>query len=599
MILPTQCYSVSQQPIESLLTWIKTGEIAIPEIQRPFVWEPKKVRDFLDSLYQGYPVGYLIAWRNPDVKLKDGTSSSGKRILIDGQQRITALMASLLAYEVINKDYKKARIRIAFNPLDKKFEVSNPALEKDAPWVPDIAVVFDPKTSMFDLVNAYCERNPYTKKDDIFRSLELLRGITSNQIGLIELAPELDIETVTKIFIRVNSEGVPLSQADFAMSKIAVNDAHNGNILRKAIDYFCHLSVAPEFYMTVKNDAEFAKSEFFTQMSWLKNENDNLYDPSYTDMLRVAFTSEFKRGKLEDLVALLSGRNFETKQYEEAIVADSFTRLKSGISRFINETHFKRFIMIIRSAGFVDASMIGSQNALNFAFILYLTLREQGVPDAEIERFVRRWYVLSVLTGRYSSSPESAFDYDIRQIHAQGIGPFSESIIKGELSDAFWDASLPLEMNTSVASSPYFCLYMAAQVKANDRGFLSKDIAIRELVEVKSDVHHIFPREFLKANGIPRGQYNQIANYVVAQSEINITIGKKEPKIYFPQLIEQCNGGVKRYGNITSVADLNENYRMNCIPDGIDKMTVTDYQNFLAQRRKLMAQKIKSYFESL
>jgi len=597
--LPTQCYSVSQQPIESLLTWIKTGEIAIPEIQRPFVWEPKKVRDFLDSLYQGYPVGYLIAWRNPDVKLKDGTSSSGKRILIDGQQRITALMASLLAYEVINKDYKKARIRIAFNPLDKKFEVSNPALEKDAPWVPDIAVVFDPKTSMFDLVNAYCERNPYTKKDDIFRSLELLRGITSNQIGLIELAPELDIETVTKIFIRVNSEGVPLSQADFAMSKIAVNDAHNGNILRKAIDYFCHLSVAPEFYITVKNDAEFAKSEFFTQMSWLKNENDNLYDPSYTDMLRVAFTSEFKRGKLEDLVALLSGRNFETKQYEEAIVADSFTRLKSGISRFINETHFKRFIMIIRSAGFVDASMIGSQNALNFAFILYLTLREQGVPDAEIERFVRRWYVLSVLTGRYSSSPESAFDYDIRQIHAQGIGPFSESIIKGELSDAFWDASLPLEMNTSVASSPYFCLYMAAQVKANDRGFLSKDIAIRELVEVKSDVHHIFPREFLKANGIPRGQYNQIANYVVAQSEINITIGKKEPKIYFTQLIEQCNGGSKRYGNITTSSDLTENYRMNCIPDGIDKMTVTDYPVFLAQRRKLMAQKIKLYFESL
>jgi hypothetical protein len=599
MIIPTQCYSVSQQPIESLLTWIKTGEIAIPEIQRPFVWEPKKVRDFLDSLYQGYPVGYLIAWRNPDVKLKDGTSSSGKRILIDGQQRITALMASLLAYEIINKDYKKTRIRIAFHPIEKKFEVSNPALEKDAPWLPDIAVVFDPKTSLFDLVNAYCERNPQTKKDDIFRSLELLRGITSNQIGLIELASELDIETVTKIFIRVNSEGVPLSQADFAMSKIAVNEAHNGNILRKAIDYFCHLSVAPEFFTTVKNDAEFAKSDFFTQMSWLKNENDNLYDPSYTDMLRVAFTSEFKRGKLEDLVALLSGRNFETKQYEEAIVADSFTRLKSGISRFINETHFKRFIMIIRSAGFVDASMIGSQNALNFAFILYLTLREQGVPDAEIEQYVRRWYVLSVLTGRYSSSPESAFDYDIRQIHAQGIALYSESIIKGELSDAFWDASLPQEMNTSVASSPYFCLYMAAQVKANDRGFLSKDIAIRELVEVKSDVHHIFPREFLKANGMPRGQYNQIANYVVAQSEINIAIGKKEPKIYFTQLIEQCNGGIKRYGNITSMADLNENYRMNCIPDGIDKMAVADYPVFLAQRQKLMAQKIKLYFESL
>ena len=140
---------------------------------------------------------------------------------------------------------------------------------------------------------------------------------------------------------------------------------------------------------------------------------------------------------------------------------------------------------------------------------------------------------------------------------------------------------------------------MAAQVKTNDRGFLSKDIATRELVEHKSDVHHIFPREFLKTNGMARGQYNQIANYVITQSEINIAIGKKEPKIYFPQLIEQCNGGIKRYGNITTMADLNENYRMNCIPDGIDKMTVADYPTFLAQRRKLMAQKIKLYFESL
>src|SRR5439155_25782153 len=151
------------------------------------------------------------------------------------------------------------------------------------------------------------------------------------------------------------------------------------------------------------------------------HEKEELYDPKYTDMLRVAFTAEFKRGRLEDLVALLSGRNFETKQYEEAIVEDSFRRLKQGVSRFINETHFKRFIMIVRSAGFVDESMIGSKNALNFAYILYLTLRDEGVPAAEIERYVRRWFVLSILTGRYSGSPETRIDYDIRQIHIQGI----------------------------------------------------------------------------------------------------------------------------------------------------------------------------------
>jgi hypothetical protein len=598
--MPTQRYGVTQPPIDTFFTWIKSGEIAVPEIQRPFVWDATKVRNLLDSLLQGFPVGFLITWRNPDVKLKDGTSSSGKRILIDGQQRITALMASLLGYEVVNKDYQRVRIRIAFHPVERRFEVHNPAIAKDAVWIPDIAPVFSSSTSLFDLVNDYCARNPGTTQQDIFRSLELLRGITSNQIGLIELDSDLDIDTVTEIFIRVNSAGVPLSQADFAMSKIAVNETYGGNTLRKAIDYFCHLAVAPDFYTAIKtNDPTFAQTEFYPQMAWTKNENDGLYDPSYTDMLRVAFTSEFRRGRLQDLVALLSGRNFETKQFEDAIVEDSFLRLKKSILRFINETHFKRLVMIVRSAGFVDASMIGSQNALNFAYILYLTLRTQNVPDADIEHYVRRWFVLSILTGRYSSSPESAFDLDIRQVHAQGIESYADVPIRGELSEAFWDAALPQAMDTSVASSPLFRIYQAAQVKMLDKGFLSRDIHVRDLIEVKSDVHHIFPRDYLKRQGLPRGQYNQIANYAVAQSEINIAIGSKEPKTYFSQLIEQCHGGTKRYGNIAKPDELAENLRMNCVPEGMEHMTVADYSDFLAARRKLMAHKIKAYFGAL
>src|SRR5881275_618168 len=113
--MSTQRYAVTPHAIETLLAWVKSGEIAIPEIQRPFVWDATKVRNLLDSLYRGFPVGYLIAWRNPTVKLKDGTSSSGKRILIDGQQRVTALMAALLANEVVTKDYDKVRIRIGFH----------------------------------------------------------------------------------------------------------------------------------------------------------------------------------------------------------------------------------------------------------------------------------------------------------------------------------------------------------------------------------------------------------------------------------------------------------------------------------------------------
>ena len=299
--MATQRYSVTPHPIETLLTWVKSGEIAIPEIQRPFVWEATKVRNLLDSLYQGYPVGYLIAWRNPAVRLKDGTPSSGKRILIDGQQRVTALMAALLGREVLTRDYETVRIRIAFNPLEEKFEVSNPAIEKNSRWIPDVAELFSPNAKLLQLTRDYAAANPGVDEDALFGTLEKLRKIINNHVGMIELAEDLDIETVTEIFIRVNSTGAALSQADFAMSKIAANDSYGGNQLRKAIDYFSHLAVAPEFYGRIaRGDPGFAASEFFPKMAWLKDTNDDIYDPSYTDMLRVAFTSEFRRGKLQE-----------------------------------------------------------------------------------------------------------------------------------------------------------------------------------------------------------------------------------------------------------------------------------------------------------
>lgn len=593
-------YSINDERISTLLTWVRSNEIAIPEIQRPFVWKPSKVRDLLDSLLQGFPVGYMIVWRDADVKLKDGSKSRGKRILIDGQQRMTALMAALLGYEVVTKNYVKRRIRIAYHPIEQRFEVLNSAIQKDSLWIPDITNIFTDTFDSFEFVHSYCAKHPNTEPKAINRSITDLIQITNNSLGIIELAPSLDIETVTEIFIRVNSEGVPLSQADFAMSKIAVNEQHQGTLMRKAIDYFCHLAVAPEFYPTLeRNDTEFAATEYFRKMSWLKKENDDLYDPSYTDMLRVSFTSEFRRGRLEDLVALLSGRNFETREYEQEIIEDTFTRLHDSIINFMNETHFKRFIMIIRSAGFIDSSMIRSQNALNFAYILYLTLRDKGVANADIEHYVRRWYVMSVLTGRYSGSPESTIDFDIRRINDIGIETYASTTIGSLLSDAFWSGELIQRLETSVSSSPYWHVFRAAQVKQNDKGFLSKDISVRELIAYKSDVHHIFPRAYLKKYGMTRGQYNQIANYVIAQSEINIAISNKEPSRYFQEAISQTLGGERKYGNINEYNELRQNLHMNCIPDGIEQMDVNNYPEFLAKRRELMAQKIRKYFEEL
>ena len=598
--MATQRYSVTPHPIETLLTWVKSGEIAIPEIQRPFVWNAIKVRNLLDSLYQGYPVGYLIAWKNPTVRLKDGTLSTGKRILIDGQQRVTALMAALLGREVLTKDYETIRIRIAFNPQVERFEVTNPAISKDPAWIEDVSEVFAPTVSVFQLVTNYCQKNPGFSQDAIFSAIERLRKIINNHVGVIELAEDLDIETVTEIFIRVNSAGVELSQADFAMSKIAVNETYGGNLLRKAIDYFCHMAVAPEFTSTIeKRDPQFTETEFWPAMRWLKDVNDDLYDPTYTDMLRVAFTFKFGRGKLQDLVALLSGRNFETKQYEEVIAEESFRKLKEGVFAFINETHFKRFTMILRSAGFVTRELIGGQNAVNFAYILYLYGRSENMPPAELECLVRRWYVMSILTGRYTGSPETAFDSDMRQIKARGIDNYCQAVIENELPDSFWTGMLPQLMDTSSVKSPYFLAFQAAQVKLGDKGFLSRDITVRDLVLNRSDKHHVYPKQHLKDQGLSRGRYNQIANFVIAQSEINIAIGKKTPEQYFSELREQVNGGKQKYGGIVDEKELRANLRMHCIPESMLDGDIPAYDDFLEERRKKMELRIKTWFDKL
>lgn len=595
-----QKYSVNQHLIETVLAWVNSGEIAIPEIQRPFVWDSSKVRDLMDSLYQGYPIGYVIAWRNPNVRLKDGSLSEGKKILIDGQQRVTALTAAILGQYVINKTYQRVKIKIAFNPITEKFEVQNPAILKDKTWLHDIAQAINGKTDLFEVADNYFELNPDVDKKHVRNSFSNLINIPKKQIGLIELSHDLDIETVTEIFIRINSKGVVLSQADFAMSKIASNTDYKGNELRKAIDYFCHLAIAPEFYKhIIDNDKEFAKTDFFQKMQWLKVENEDLYDPDYNDLIRVAFTSQFNRGRLSDLVSLLSGRNFETRTFEETIAEQSFATLKSGVNNFINETNYKRFLMIVKSAGFISPKLIRSQNAINFAYIVYLKLKELGVNSVAIESYVRRWLVYSILTGRYSGSPESAFDFDIKQISQKPFDEYLKEKEEGELSDAFWNASLPQSLDTSVASSPYFLVFLAAQVKTNDRGFLSKDVLVSDLISLRGDIHHLFPKDYLRKFGLDRSKYNQIANYVFMQSEINIKVGNKPPKDYFEILGKQMLDNNRLVSGLATEQELLANLKMNCVPTEIMQMDINDYPEFLNLRRRLIATKIKEYYFAL
>ena len=305
------------------------------------------------------------------------------------------------------------------------------------------------------------------------------------------------------------------------------------------------------------------------------------------------------RGKLQDLVALLSGRNFETKQYEESIAEDSFSRLKTGILNFMSKTHYDRLIMTIRSAGFVNSSLIGGQNGINFAYIVYLRGRAEQVPAAELERLVARWYVMSLLTGRYAGNPETTFDFDIRQIGTHGLVEYANAVIAAEMSEGFWTGLLPQQMDTSSSSSPYFNCYRAAQAKLGDLGFLSRDITVRDLLLNRCDVHHVYPRNHLKMQGLNRGRYNQIANFVLAQSEINIAIGDRAPEIYFAELAQQCRGGALRYGGITDEAEMRASLRSSCVPESLLDGDTLDYDSFLKARRSLMASKLRRWFECL
>lgn len=596
----TSKYSVNSYDVNTILAWITSGEIAIPEIQRPFVWDASKVRDLMDSLYQGYPIGYLIAWKNPEVRLKDGSLSEGKKVLIDGQQRVTALTAAVLGWKVVDSDYRRVHIRIAFHPIKEQFEVQNPAIRKSSEWIHDISEVVSGKRRLMRMVREYCEKNPEADEERIEAAVENLRSVVNKPIGLIELAHDLDIETVTEIFVRINSQGVVLSQADFAMSKIASNEMYNGPVLRKTIDYFCHLAVAPEYYNEIlENDKEFSGTDYFRKMAWLKDEKDDLYDPDYTALLRVAFSAVFDRGKLSTLLSLLSGRNFETRTYDEEIARDAFARLEEGVLKFINETNFKRFLMIVRSAGFISSDLLRSMNAVNFAYTLFLRLRDSGEDAQQIERYVRKWLAMSLLTGRYSGSFESQFETDIKNIASLGFPAYLAQVEEARLSDAFWNAELVQRLNTSSLSAPYFSVFLASQVFFKDRGFLSREITVADLITYRGDIHHLFPKEYLKRHGLRRGDYNQIANYVYMQSETNIRIGNKPPQEYFRSLIEQVRGGEQLYGGIDSEDRLRENMHAHCIPDSIFDGNVDTYQDFLADRRKLMAARMRKYYEAL
>ena len=598
-------FTLMQYSISAILGLIEAEDFVIPEIQRPFVWKRSQVRDLIDSLYNGYPTGYIITWKNPDVQTKDGGKANGKKVLIDDQQRITALMAAIAGKEVLDEDFNKDRIKIAFNPLTKdatkRFAVQDASHLKDKKWIPDISVVFDSSFDPFDFALEYCSINEGVKPNDVNKAITELKGIANRQIGVIELDHSLDIDEVTEIFIRINSKGTALSQSDFVMSKMAADTEHGGNMLRKTVDYFCHLAVKPEFYSHLTHDTEFQTSKYASKIKWLAKDYDDIYDPDYGDMLRVSFMHQFRRGKLADLVSLLSGRDFETKEYRDDIVDESYRKLDEGIQNFINEYNFAQFIMAIKGAGFISHKLLNSAMTLDFAYTLYLMLLDDpSIPNAQIKRYVQKWFVMSTLTSRYIGSPETVMDRDMRSIAEKGFLNFLADVEASSLSDSFWTVTLPQNLETSSVNSPAFNTFIAAQINLNCNSMLMNGTKVADLVTISGDVHHIFPRAYLKSNGVTnKTKYNQVANYIYLDTQVNKAISDDAPATYFTKAKQQCETKQIELGNISDASLLATNLTENCIPNSIDQMDVSSYDDFLRERRKMMAALIEKYYKGL
>ena len=584
-----------------MLSDAQVGNIAIPEIQRPFVWKRTKVRDFIDSLYKNYPVGYIITWKSPDVKIKDGRSSNGRMILIDGQQRITALSTALNRIEVVNDSYQKERIVISFNPLTEEFKVKDRGTERGKEWITDIADAMDAGRRF---INDFLNSNGIESDDGadkISDRIEKLKQIKNADIGNITLDASLPIDIVTEIFIRINDAGVKLSQADFTMSKIAIYEVDPGDEygmhLRKYIDYFCEIATSPENANRIEtNDLSFVKSKFWDKIKWVAKDDNDIYVPSYNDILRVISLLEFNRGKLGDLVSLLSGRDFDARDYKKKIEKESFEKLESGINKYTNKVNFEHFVQdILWNLGFNDSGLSLSKNAINYAYAMYLRNKELGVPDTKLKSLIRRLLVISLLTGRHSGSFESQWTADFQKMNtSSSLEDFVAVLERQNLTEVFWNDTLPSRFDNTNTNSTYWILYTVAQKYLGNQSFLTSTL-VRDMKTAQ--VHHIYPKAYLRKNGFTnKNMYNKLANYVYLHDQVNNKVNDYAPKDYMTE-VNKFDGA---YGNeIKNADELKKNLQDNAIPEIVLEGTYSNYLDFLKSRALIMSLKIKIYYEKL
>lgn len=591
-------YKITQYSVSTILGYVENSQIAIPEIQRPFVWKGQEVRDLIDSLYEGYPIGYLIVWQNSQVRIRGFGKGGTKKILIDGQQRVTALMAALLGREVLDSQYRSHRIKIAFYPLaqpgEEKFAVSDASYEDKPGWIPDISVLFRRDFSFRKFEKEYKEKNPDLDTSLLEAAIDRLKGIVKHQVGVIELSFLLDIDVVSEIFIRINLQGKPLNQEDFAMSKISVNEQYDGDLIRNCIDYFCHLIKEPSFMTILKaNEKEFMETEYGRLLGWLQKGEELLYVPSYSDVLKVVLIAGFGKSKIGDLVNLLSGKTkdktFARGEVSQKVAKEAFETLGRGVRAFVSEENYKGFLKALRRAGYTSERLLYSQAVLNYCYAMYLLMDMEGLPSDKKESLMGRWMTMCLITGHYQSTPDTVVMKDYKEIREAGMESYLRQIEELRLGEEFFASVLPEKFTSTTARTAPYLAYLAAQTASGTLSLYSGENTVGGLYAAKAEAYQILPKAYLEKCGFKtRETYGQVANLTYISKDVKAIVRRKSPADYREELEKQF-----------SAEEIQASLAANDIPENIFDADAGSVPEILAERRRKMARKIQNHYYSL
>jgi hypothetical protein len=586
-----QVFKTTDYTIAKLIDDIEIGDIALPDIQRPFVWYKKisKVRDLFDSIYRGYPIGYLLFWENANrsdyknIGFEEKKRKIPRFLIIDGQQRLTALFAVMKNQEVLTPDYERKNIKIAFKPLDSTFKVGDAATDRDPEYIADLSSLWSGEGD-FAIISSFIanlkEKREISKDEEktISSNIQSLININKYPLTALEIAPNLEEEIVSDIFVRINSQGVSLTQADFILTLLSVYWEEG----RKEIEQFCIDSrKIPE------------KETRFSSFNYL-------IKPDQDDMLRVLVGLTFHRAKMKDVYSIIRGRDMETGEFSEELRTQQFDKLKLNLPTILDNTNWQSFLKVLIGGGYKDEELISSKSAVLYSYIIYLIGKQNfNTQSHELQRIIGRWFVMSSLTGRYSSSPETAFEKDlnrIKEFNPDGFISGLEKIIGENLTNDFWDITLVGQMETSSARSPEANAFYAALNKLGSPVLFSRKLVgdlydpSLKIKKKRLEKHHIFPRNYLISKygfdkNKDKAKINQIANLTFLEFEDNIEISDDKPSEYFA-LVQ------KRFGE----NEIKEMLAQHAIPENFYQL---EYDDFLQKRRKLMTGIIKKAFNKI